>query len=301
MISKPLVTIVAVCYNQDKWVKQTLDSIKQQTYPNIQLIVADDGSKDNSKAVIRDWIKENKPDTTFIDHPKNLGLTKNLNSSIPFVQGDYFQAFGCDDIMLPTKIEDQVALMENNKNVGIIYSDMYFMNVNGVQQQESYFQKHVYKRPESGNIYADLIDRFIISAPSILIRRNVLDELKGYNEGLDYEDHEFFLRAAKNHDFLYMPDKTVLYRITGESLSTKRNDFKFFKNSFIIYFQNFDKRKEYKPLFIKKLLFYTKNLYGLKFKYCFSYFLRAFIKTGDIAFLKFAVAGLRFLFTSNIK
>ncbi|HVX50754.1 MAG TPA: glycosyltransferase [Chitinophagaceae bacterium] len=298
-MDNPLVTIITVCYNQERWVEETLNSIKNQTYPNIQLIVADDGSKDNSKQVIRKWIAENMPGARFIDHTINLGLTKNLNSALPYIKGEYFQAFGCDDIMMPDKIESQVQLLEENKDAAVIFSDMYFINTVGEKLPGSYFEKHAYKKPRSGTIYKDLIDRFIISAPSVLQRTSLLAELGGYNETLDFEDHEFFLRAAKKHPYLYTDNKTVLYRITGESLSTKRNELKFFKNSFLIYYQNFDSRREYKPLFIKKLLFYAKNLYYQKFKYTYSFCIKAFTKTGNWQFLKYGIAGLPYYFISK--
>lgn len=301
MNTYPLITIIAVCYNQEEWIEETLDSIKAQTYPNIQLIIADDASKDKSKQVIKNWIKTNNSNAVFIDHPVNLGLTKNINSAIPYVKGDYFQVFGCDDVMIPTKIEEQVAIMENDKSIGVVYSDMYMIGREGEKFDKSYFEKNEYKKPLSGYLYDDLVDRFIISAPSVLIRRNVLDELKGYNESLIYEDHDFFLRAAKNHHFFYMPGKTVLYRFTGTSLSTQPHFFKFYVNTFLIYYQNFDDRKQYKQRFSKKLLFYTKKLYDEKFKYGATYFTKAFFKTGDLTFLKFAVASLPFYFTSNKK
>jgi len=299
MNAVPLVTIIAVCYNQEKWVEETLNSIKKQTYPNIQLVVADDGSKDNSKQIIRDWLTQNMPDATFINHPVNLGLTKNLNSALPLIKGEYFQAFGCDDIMVSTKIEDQVALLEKNESFDIVYNDMFVIDGKGKLDPESYYEKNKYKKPLSGNIYSDLVDRFIISAPSVLLRTTVLHELKGYNEDLIYEDHDFFLRAARNHNYLYTPDKTVLYRMSGESLSTQPHFFQFYKNTFLIYYQNFDGRKDYKPIFTKKLLFYAKNLYSEKFKYISSFCLKAFLKTGNKEFLKYTIAGLRYYFTSK--
>ncbi len=294
MNSTPLVSIIAVCYNQDKWVEQTLNSIKQQTYANIQLIIADDGSADRSKYIIQNWIKHSYPSAIFINHKQNLGLTKNINTAIPFIEGEYYHLFGCDDIMLPHKIEKQVQLMQENKNIGIIYSDMFLIDSDNKLLNQSYFEKHVYKLPKSGWLYDDLIDRFIIAAPSVLIRRKVLDELDRYNESLDYEDHDFFLRASRKFEFLYIPDKTVKYRITGQSLSTLKNNLKFFKNSFLIFYQNFDNNKLYKTRFIEKLIFYTKHLYSLKFKYGMIYFGKAFIKTHNIIFLKYSVASLLF-------
>jgi len=274
-------------------VAQTLDSILLQDHTNIQLIIADDGSTDSSKEIIRNWTSENAPQTKFIDHAKNIGLTKNINSALPFIEGDFFQVFGCDDIMLPHKISSQVNLLMQNPGAGIIYSDMKLINADGQETGETYFQKHTYKKPVSGNIYAELIERFIISAPSVLIRRKVLDQLKSYNESLDYEDHDFFLRAAKDFTFIYMPGITVLYRVSGVSLSTAPTDeLKFYKNSFLIYYQRFDNSKKYREAYISKLIFYTKKLYSLRFRDCSRYFFRAFSRTGKMIFMKYAIAAL---------
>lgn len=295
MSSQQKVSIIAVCYNQEKWVAQTLDSILQQDYKNIQLIIADDGSTDTSKEIIRNWINENAPQTKFIDHAKNFGLTKNINSALPFIRGDYFQVFGCDDIMLPNKISSQVNAFMQNPEAGIIYSDMQLMDADGRETGETYYEKHVYKKPFSGNMYEALIDRFIISAPSVLIRREVLDQLKNYNESLDYEDHDFFLRASKNFTFIYMPVVTVLYRVSGTSLSTAPTDeLKFYKNSFLIYYQRFDPSKKYREAYTRKLIFYTKKLYSLRFHDCSLYFFRAFLKTGKGIFFKYTVASISF-------
>jgi len=296
-MSQPLVTIIAVCYNQVKWVKQTLDSILKQSYQNIQLIVADDGSTDGSKDIIRQWMDQNNKDTVFIDHPKNLGLTKNINSAIPFVKGDYYQVFGCDDIMLPDKISKQVKMMEEDKQISIVYSDMYLMDIDGKDFGLSYYQRNKHKKPGSGWLYNDLVDRIIISAPSVLIRTNVLKELRGYNEALDFEDYEFFLRASRKFQFYYDEDKTIYYRITGSSLSTAKHEKKYFKNLFIIFYQNFDSSSSYKKIFNKKLLFAFKNLYAFKSRNTFILGIKGFIKTGDINFLKFGIAGIRYLIT----
>jgi glycosyltransferase involved in cell wall biosynthesis len=296
MASFPLVSIIAVCFNQDKWVAQTLDSITKQTYSNIQLIIADDGSTDNSKNIIDAWVKENNSNAIFINHPKNLGLTKNINSGLIYVKGEYFQAFGCDDIMLPHKIENQVKAMEADKNIGIIYSDMDLIDADGTKFSQTYYQRDKNKKPRSGNLYTDLIDRFFISAPTVLIRKKVLDKLKGYNEKLDYEDHDFFLRTAKTFDFLYVPEITVQYRISAQSMTRTNTSLKFFKNSFAIFCDNFDSDKKYSPLFVAKLLFYTKNLYSLKFRDAANYFFKAFLKTKKFIFLKYSIASISFYF-----
>lgn len=292
-----LVSIIAVCYNQAAYVADTLNSIKAQTYPGIQLIVADDGSKDGSKEVIKKWIEQNDPAAIFIDHSKNLGLTRNINSALPYIKGDYFQVFGCDDIMLPDKIEKQVSILRENKAVGIVYSDMQLIDKEGKHLPLTYYQKHNYKQPFSGDHYENLINRIILAAPTVLIKKEVLDRTGFYNEQLDYEDYDYFLRAAKNYSFIYQPEITVEYRVLESSLSNHDvYPVKYFRNLFIVLYSNYDKRKQYRSQFNDKLLFCIKNLYSLKYKKALSLFSKALLKTGDTRLLKYTVASIPFIF-----
>lgn len=291
------VSIIAVCYNQAAYVADTLNSIKAQTYRQIQLIVADDGSKDGSKEVIKNWIAANDPAAIFVDHEKNLGLTKNINSALPYIKGDYFQVFGCDDIMHPDKIEKQVALLQANKAAGVVYSDMQMMDKEAKPLPFTYFQKHTYKQPFSGDHYESLISRIIVAAPTVLIKKEVLDTIGGYNEELDYEDHDYFLRAAKHYTFIYQPYVTVNYRVLESSLSNHDvYPVKYFKNLFIVFYNNYDNRIPYKKQFNDKLLFCIKNLYSLKYKNAFPLFVKALFKTGDIRLMKYTAASIPLLF-----
>lgn len=295
-----LVSIIAVCYNQAPYVVKTLNSIKAQTYPYIQLIIADDGSKDGSKEIIQQWIAGNDPGAIFIDHPKNLGLTKNINSALPYVKGHYFQVFGCDDIMLPGKIEEQVALLQSTKDAGVVYSDMQLIDKNGDHLPYTYYQKHSYKQPFSGDHFESLINRIIVAAPTVLIKKEVLDKTGAYNEQLDYEDYDFFLRAAKHCSFIYQPYVTVEYRVLESSLSNHDvYPLKYFRNLFIVLYSNYDNRETYRNQFNDKLLFCIKNLYSLKYKRSFPLFAKALAKTGDTRLLKYTIASIPLLFSGR--
>jgi len=294
------VSIIAVCYNQAAYVEATLNSIKAQIYPHIQLIVADDGSGDGSKEVIKKWIAQNNPSAIFIDHQKNLGLTKNINSALPYIKGNYFQVFGCDDIMLPDKIEKQVAILQSDKTAGIVYSDMQLIDKTGKHLPHTYYQKHAYKQPFSGDHYESLISRIILAAPTVLIKKEVLEKTGCYNEQLDYEDYDYFLRAAKYYSFVYEPCITVKYRVLESSLSNHDvHPLKYFRNLFIVLSSNYDSRKKYRQQFRDKLLFCVKNLYSLKYNNAFSLFAKALLKTGDIRLLKYTAASIPLLFTGR--
>lgn len=300
-MSSPVVSIIAVCFNQSPWVRQTLDSIKAQTYSNIQLIIADDGSADSSKQIIQQWIAENKNDAVFISHKKNIGLTKNINSALPYIKGEYYQVFGCDDIMMPNKIASQVEQLQKHPEAAIIYSDMILIDAEGIRYPETYYAKHSYKKPGSGWLYEDIIERSIISAPAVLISTSVLQQIGNYNEKISAEDYDFFLRASKLFQFLYTDDVTVAYRVMNQTMSNNMPALKRFKDLFYVCISNYDTRKPYNEKFLKRLMFCTKNLYGVRYKYCSVYFLKAFFKTFHFAFIKYAAASIPFLFTGNAK
>lgn len=297
---QPLVTIVAISYNQERYVVDALNSVKKQTYKNIQLIIADDGSKDKTKELISTWIRENWPDAIFLNHPQNQGITKNLNSALPYIKGDYYQFLGCEDILLPNKVELQVKLLEDNKEYGIVYSDMYRIDADGNFLEKTQYTFKDTNVPRSGWIYEYLLERCFISTPSALMRTEVVITLKGDNEKLQVNDYDFWLRASRLFQFLYHPDITIKYRVLTTSVSHRKGVFQY-KNGFLLFYLNYDGRKPYKQQFIKRLLFHTKNLYAEKFRYGSIYFTKAFFKTGNFEFLKFAVASIPFYFTSNNK
>ncbi len=119
----PLVSVVVPCYNHEKYVKETIESIINQTYKNIELIVIDDGSKDNSVQVIQEMA--DKHGFTFVHRP-NKGLSATLNEGIRLSKGKYFCAIASDDILMLEKIEKQVTFMEANPEYGMCYGKILY-------------------------------------------------------------------------------------------------------------------------------------------------------------------------------
>lgn len=294
----PLVTIVAISYNQEKFVIDSLNSIKGQTYPNIQLIIADDGSKDGTKKLIENWIIENNSSAIFLNHPVNMGVTKNLNSALPYIKGEYYQFLGCEDEMMPNKIAKQVQLLQQNKQFSIVYSDMQRMSPNGEVDNLTHYQALTYNIPRSGDLYKHLIERCFVATPTALMKIEVLEEIGGDNENMEINDHDFWMRASKKFKFLYDASVTMKYRVMPESLSNKQGIIKF-KNRFLLYYFNYDKREEYRDLFNSKIMFNAKNLFALRYKKSTYFFLKAFFKTGIYKLLILSIRSLPFYFTGN--
>ena len=128
----PLLTIIAICYNQEQYVEETLNSIKAQTYPNIQLIISDDGSKDKTKQIVRQWVACNYPAAIFLDNAENVGITKNLNRAIPYVKGRFVKQIGCDDVLIENASSTIIEKFnELPDDYGVIYTNMHRINEAG--------------------------------------------------------------------------------------------------------------------------------------------------------------------------
>ena len=99
MITFPLVTVICTCYNHEKYVIEALNSVLNQTYPNIQFIITDDFSTDNSNYVIRQWLTKH-PEILFLENTNNLGSIQTFNNAFKHAKGKYLVDFAADDLGL---------------------------------------------------------------------------------------------------------------------------------------------------------------------------------------------------------
>ena len=221
MIKNPLVSIIAVCYNHARFVIECLDSIRNQTYPNLQIIIMDDCSQDDSVEIIRNWIERYGVECSFIAHQNNQGVCRTLNEALELAQGKYISMIATDDTWLPDKITRQVAIMESMpENVGIIYSDAYQMDENGQRLPDMFIAAHrKFDSVPEGDLLEHLIVGNFIPAMTTLIRRAVYDHVGLYDEKLIFEDWDFWLRAANHFHFAYSTCPSSNYRILATSMA----------------------------------------------------------------------------------
>jgi len=153
----PLVSVICLSYNHEAYVVEALNSVINQTYTNVELLIADDCSIDNSVRVIQDWLK-NHPNVFFLTNEKNLGNTKTFNQLAKKARGEFIIDLATDDILLPNCIEKQVSAFQNSnyKNLGIVYGNLVEIDENGNFIRNYYTEE---EHPESGDIYKMVIRR----------------------------------------------------------------------------------------------------------------------------------------------
>ena len=124
------VSIIIPCYNKDKYIRETLESVLNQTYSNTEIIVINDGSTDNSRNIILD-IKKIHPEIIFIDEKENLGVCKARNKAIELSSGNYILPVDADDIIDRTYVEKLAKALDENPSYSIAYSNVrYFQDIN---------------------------------------------------------------------------------------------------------------------------------------------------------------------------
>lgn len=224
----PLVSVLCLSYNHESYVVETLNSVINQTYPNVELLIADDCSTDKSVSVINKWL-ENHPKIHFLPNEQNLGNTKTFNKLVKLAKGDFIIDLAADDLLLPDCIEKQVATFQNSnyKNLGIVYGNLIEIDENDNFIRNYYTEED---HPESGAIYKMVIGRTTkICSVSSMIKREVFEKLGYYDESLAYEDLDLWIRASRDYEFEYIPYFLVKKRELSTSMSsffTKPNNAK---------------------------------------------------------------------------
>ena len=213
MNNRPLVSIIACCYNHERFLVETLDSIRAQTYLNIELIIIDDFSTDSSVKKINNWIKKNKYECLFIQNKENFGVVKTLNKALKRASGKYLNFIACDDVYLTKKVENQVKIFEKlNHDYGAIYSDAYIIDNYGKYNYGTQISRKQINKPPTGNIFEQLIKDNFIPAVSVLYKFSVIEELLFFDENFLYGDYDLRnqyhlpgdanLRAFGNQNFV---------------------------------------------------------------------------------------------------
>ena len=226
-----LVSVCVVTYNSSRTVVETLDSIHDQIYPKLELIVSDDCSTDDTIEVCRKWLeahKERFERTSIIQMKENSGVAANLNSAIRETRGEWLKYIAGDDLLLPNCVSDNMEFVSQNENDGIVFSNVreFYVDAEGNRVLTDTYQpaesakQYYYKTAEEQ--YERILRCCFTPSNSVFLKRSLAVE-QPFPEQYPYnEDDPHWLHLTKQGIKLSFFDKTtVLYRI-GESISKGR-------------------------------------------------------------------------------
>ena len=211
-----LISVIVTCYNHENYIEQCLRSIFKQTYRNIELIVLDDGSTDNSSEIIQEVLKESPFVTTFESH-ENIGVVRTRNKGLNLLNGAYFLFVDSDDFLDETYVEElyECAI---NRQADIVYCDLF-----------NFEKNEVYLKAQEFGIHSILVSNYISNCS--LVKKAIL---KGtyYDEtlsGKKLEDYDFFLNLIINNGAkaVYQPNAKLNYRVFEKDSISKRDSVRY--------------------------------------------------------------------------
>lgn len=206
--SQPLVSIIIPCYNHERYVQDCIQSVIDQTYSNIELIIIDDGSKDNSIQVIESLIKECQSRFIrfeFRSRP-NKGLSATLNEALEWIRGKYVASIASDDLIMPNKLSKQVSFLENNNEFVAVFGGTVLIDDNSktvgrvLPPRRSYSFKDI------------ILNKHNLPAPTQLIRMSAMKQTGGYKEGLLIEDWYMWLKLSSLGEIFCDEEAVSFYR-----------------------------------------------------------------------------------------
>ena len=210
----PLVTVLMPVYNGEKYLKEAIESVLNQTFRDFEFLIIDYGSADKSAETIKSF---NDAIIRLERNETNLGLIKTLNKGLGLAKGKYIARMDCDDISLPKRLSVQVNFMEKHPEIGICGS---WVKVMGLKQEfvNKYPQNH-----EEARAY--LLFNTPFAHPSVIIRKEVMEKHKlKYDENYKHaEDYELWSRIINYAKVSNIPKVLLHYRMHDESVSKKNS------------------------------------------------------------------------------
>ena len=240
----PLVSIVIITYNSSKYVLETLESAKVQTHQNIELIVSDDCSKDNTAEICTHWIAKNKDRfvrTEFITVVKNTGIPANCNRGLKAASGEWIKFIAGDDTLISDCIENFVIYIRksSDEKISFIHSSInYYKNeikndtLLGVSDKsKSFFNSPNIKANHQYKLL--LLHNGHIAAASTIYRKTILDEVGGFDEEMPFEDWPIYIKlTGLGYKLFYLQKKTINYRFHNQSYYNNLYKDKYIYNPF---------------------------------------------------------------------
>ncbi|WP_161864672.1 glycosyltransferase [Pseudomonas yangonensis] len=214
----PLVSVLISSYNHADFIEASIRSVYAQSYPNIELLVVDDGSRDGSVEVIRRLQAELGFD--FVAQA-NKGLCTTLNEMIGRSKGRYIAPLGSDDVMLPERFSLQVPFMEQHPETGICAGGIVLIDGDGKPLPDKKQRHRPARRLDFDDLFMDRKPG--PPAPTLLFRREALEEVGGFDPSIRIEDYFVELRIARAGYFIdILEEPLALYRVHGSNTYKNR-------------------------------------------------------------------------------
>lgn len=282
MNKQPLVSVVVASYNAEHTVLETLESVRNQTYENIELILSDDCSKDNTVLVAQRWFDENahyfKGGAHLLTAEKNQGVCANFNKAIRSSKGEWIKIIAADDLLLPNACLDYIQYINQNKDANYVTAniDVYLEHFKPECLCETGKQSaplSIYKEDVEGQIHY-AAKHMMVSGAAVFYSKTLFNDIQGYNERYPFEDWPSVINSLEHgYKIHHLQKSTIGYRHHSSISNTsgklynikfRRSTRKFFKEKCFKYLDLKSKIKIIFQWFIEEFLEVTRLNYDNK-------------------------------------
>jgi hypothetical protein len=211
----PTVSVFLPSYNHARYLAESLDSILHQTYQDLEIVLADDGSTDGSPEIAEAYRSRHPDKLRVLYHPnhENRGISATCNLAIAKSRGRYFAGASSDDIWYPNWLEMQMPMLENDPRIGMVYARSDAIDGNG----ELLGWTAGDRLPDDA--LGLLLQKNSVCGPTQLFRRECVDRLGAYDETLVYSDWELWIRFASHYRFCFLDRPLARYRVHDSNTS----------------------------------------------------------------------------------
>ncbi len=212
----PKVSVIIPVFNADKYIREAIESVINQTFIDYEIVVVNDGSTDRTVEIIQPYEKNIG---LKILHRNNSGPSKARNEGVRAARGEYCAFLDADDIMMPERLALQVSSLDNKAGVGLVYTDLMTFNERGIVHRS----KKRFIRPYSGNVVEKLLIENFITTSTVMVRKECFERVAYFDETMKHsEDYKMWLSIAKRYEIDYLDLPLVKYRYHADSLSSDR-------------------------------------------------------------------------------
>ena len=216
--SKVEISVVMSVYNSEKWLKECIYSILNQTFTDFEFIIINDGSQDRSQSILQSYANQDKRIKLF--NQENQGLTISLNKAISLSSGKYIARIDADDISLPDRLKKQYEILESNSDTGLSYTSYFEIDKCGKKIKKV-------KAINNFNTIKNNLSKGVnnIAHSSVMFRKSIFVMLNGYREKFKKsQDIDLWLRMMKVTNFSSTGDQAYTY-IRKHNFSITYNEF----------------------------------------------------------------------------
>ncbi len=211
----PLVSVICLCWNHEKYINQCFSSIFEQTYNNIEIIFIDNNSTDNSYQIGLSLLQKSAISYKTIKRNGNFSISNNLNTALNECSGTYVMCISTDDWLTNDSIKLKVNFLESNLDYAMVYTSgyYYYQNINLVKD-------FIIDTPFHGKVFKELLKCNFVFAIGVLMRTESVINVGKYNENINIEDWYMWLKLSQKYKIGYLDKKLAYYRIHSSNSSS---------------------------------------------------------------------------------